>query len=107
MIDQEKRNAICRRLLGGDAHAQVELASLYQAAGLPVFAGLIRALTRSQAQRHARVVLSGGPVVRSPEAIGRAARRVLRRSYRCTVCGISLVDAENGWDTCESRLAKQ
>ncbi len=59
-IDQNERRAICERLVAGDTHAQVDLAGLYHAAGMPTMAQIILGVTRSQAQRHARFILDGG-----------------------------------------------
>lgn len=58
-IDQHKRDALCRRILNNDNGAIVELASLYYDAGYRSLGECVVAMTRSQAQNHARVVLGG------------------------------------------------
>lgn len=81
-INQTERRQICERLLAGDVHAQVDLADLYHAAGMPTMAQIILSVTRSQAQKHARIILGGGPVVRPLGEILSAAQGILRRGKR-------------------------
>jgi hypothetical protein len=42
-----------------------------------------------------------------PERIEEALRGYPPRTYRCAVCRVNAVDAEDGYDSCEGRLAKQ
>lgn len=53
-IDQERRAALCRRILQGDHHAVLLLAELYQRAGYKTLAKVLR---NSDGTIHAKAVL--------------------------------------------------
>jgi hypothetical protein len=81
-LDQDERRRLCEALLADDPHAQVDLAGLYHEAGMPIFANLVLSLTRSQAKRHARAILSGAGEPRPVGEVLRDARRILNHPRR-------------------------